>query len=304
MCNNKYIFFLFITIILASCSKGVVKDTFNGTSECGFAASVLNVEISADDENVIAVPVYRGTLDASAVQNLKFYYDTTGTGSLADSLWKEYDPSGLFSLSSKRVIFAEDSFTAYAVISFSDINLVLPSKKYVMRLKMTDRDDYKITTTTLSVSRKLTFEKYGDCSYMDWCMFEKAYNTTIYKAKEADIYRVMDPYTEGLIAEEYAVAGLMKNPPAYVQFTVGKDGMIKYEPFYTGMLVPVSETKNCEAYAYYPSDYVWGKDFSKYDKENRQISEKEFHLYPVYCLPDYQHGFLNDGAYLLEIKVL
>ena len=41
--------------------------------------------------------------------------------------------------------------------------------------------------------------------------------TDIYKAAEADIYRVMDPYTKGLIAEEYAANGFMDTPPAYVE---------------------------------------------------------------------------------------
>ena len=57
------------------------------------------------------------------------------------------------------------------------------------------------------------------------------------------------------------------------------------------------------AYAYYPSEYQWGKDFSQYASENRRISEKELQLYPVYCLPDFQYGFLNDGAYRLTVTL-
>ena len=55
------------------------------------------------------------------------------------------------------------------------------------------------------------------------------------------------------------------------------------------------------AWAYYPGEYQWGKDFSSFNSRNRQLSEKVFQLYPVYCLPDFQYGFLNEGAYPLTI---
>ena len=72
-----------------------------------------------------------------------------------------------------------------------------------------------------------------------------------------------------------------------------------YSPFKTGMLV----NGLYMAYAYYPGEYQWGKDFSDFNKENKKISDTEFQLYPVYCLPDYQYGFLNEGAYKLTITM-
>ncbi|MFR0773746.1 MAG: hypothetical protein ACLSH3_08095 [Alistipes finegoldii] len=73
----------------------------------------------------------------------------------------------------------------------------------------------------------------------------------------------------------------MGTPSAYVQFAVDAKGQITYEPFCTGMMVNAKYT----AYAYYPGEYIWGKDFSDYNKENKKLSDKVLQLYPVYCLP-------------------
>ena len=109
----------------------------------------------------------------------------------------------------------------------------------------------------------------------------------------------MDPYTEGLVKEDRAENGWMGTPSAYVQFAVDANGQITYEPFCTGMMVNAKYT----AYAYYPGEYIWGKDFSDYNKENKKLSDKVLQLYPVYCLPEYQYGFLNDGAYPLTVTL-
>lgn len=110
----------------------------------------------------------------------------------------------------------------------------------------------------------------------------------------------MEPYTTGLIAEEYADAGWLGSPDPYIQFSVDEDESISFEPFNTGMLV----NGKYAAYCYYPSEYLWGKDFSDYDKENIRISEKEFQLCAVYCLPSFQYGFLNEGVYKINIKII
>ena len=114
----------------------------------------------------------------------------------------------------------------------------------------------------MSVSRQLTFDYLGKCDYRDACVFDGTYKADIYRAQEAEIYRVMDPYTEGLIKEEYAENGWMGTPAPYVQFAVDANGQITYEPFCTGMMVNAKYT----AYAYYPGEYIWGKDFSEYNK--------------------------------------
>ena len=138
------------------------------------------------------------------------------------------------------------------------------------------------------------------------CMQEVIYDSYNYfKEKFSDYVAYgfagpeMDPYTEGLIKEEYAENGWMGTPAPYVQFAVDANGQITYEPFCTGMMVNAKYT----AYAYYPGEYIWGKDFSEYNKENKKLSDKVLQLYPVYCLPEYQYGFLNDGAYPLTVTL-
>ena len=234
---------------------------------------------------------------------ITFEYDTADTGS-SDPVWESADPAAIFSLTTQKVIFPDGAYSAYARIRYTDIDALDPVGKYRIRLTIksaltpSGRDEVIITA-----GRKLTFELMGKCLWHDTCLFEDAYETEIYKAREGYIYRVMDPYTEGLIAEEYADAGLMQSPPEYVQFVCDKDGFIKFDPFKTGMIVPTPAGTYCMAYAYYPGDYQWGKDFSHLNTDNRKISDTEFQLFPVYCLPDYQYGFLNEGAYKLTITL-
>lgn len=284
--------------VLSGCSGDVLKTAYSGDSGFAFASSVLNVEVSDADGNQIYVPVYRGSETFDTVE-IDFEYDISESGS-SDPEWADADPDGIFSLISRKIIFAEGSNTAYALVRFKDINSLGTTEKYRIRLSLkNDVSPSGRDRVVMSVNRKLTFDLVGECDYFDACIFEKSYKAEIYVAREAEIYRVADPYTEGLIAEEYAANGWMGTPSEYVQFTVDGDGYITYEPFCTGLLV---EGKY-NAYAYYPSTYMWGKDFSEFDSQNKKLSDKVLQLYPVYCLPDFQYGFLNDGAYPVTITL-
>lgn len=302
MIMKKFSIYLLGLLAVVACNKGTIAAIYDGPAGCSFACNVSNVEVSSDDDNMIKIPVLRGDF-STRIQDVSFLYDTSGTGTLPDSLWVEKDPSGVFTLSTTRVIFADGAYTTNAIISVSNLDALKPSKKYRMKLILKgDIQEFHNDYTVVTATRKLNFEKYGDCSYFDECLFYNAYDTEIYKAKEGEIYRVMDPYTEGLIKEEYAALGFMGNPPAYVEFYVEENNMIKYEPFCTGMLAPTPKG-NFDAYAYYPGDYKWGKDFSEYNVENVKKSAKEFQLYPVYCCPKFQYGYLDEGAYPITITV-
>ena len=282
----------------SGCSDDVQKTTYSGSSGFGFAASVLNVEVGSANANQILVPIYRGSEDAQ-VAELKFEYDISKAGA-SEPYWSDADPAGIFSLTTQRVIFADGAKVAYAQVRFTNLDLLGITTKYKMRLTIKDSlSPSKRSQVTMSVSRQLTFDYLGKCDYRDACVFDGTYKADIYRAQEAEIYRVMDPYTEGLIKEEYAENGWMGTPAPYVQFAVDANGQITYEPFCTGMMVNAKYT----AYAYYPGEYIWGKDFSEYNKENKKLSDKVLQLYPVYCLPEYQYGFLNDGAYPLTVTL-
>lgn len=292
---------------VASCDKDHVGPLYTPGSEpegsCGFASTVLNVEVSAEDEGIITIPIYRnGT--AMMQQKVQFQYDTTATGSVADSLWCDTDPNGVFTLATKNVIFAPKALSANVMLSFSDLSKVRPGSKYIMRLKLVGQENsLQKQQITITVKRKLTFEKFADCTYKDDCMFEYAYDCELFKATDSEVYRVMKPYTEGLAAEEYTAAGLSMNPPDYMEFMVEENDRITFDPFYTGMLVPVPGGKTCGAYCYYPGEYKWGKDFSEYNKDCKRLSDKVFQIYAVYCLPDFQYGFLDQGAFKITITI-
>lgn len=302
---NRFFSFLAVLIAVVSCNRDQIAAIYDGESGFSFAAGVLNVEVSASDEGKVMVPVFRGSNSMNAAE-ISFRFDASDDNS-SSPVWVAEDPEGNFSLVSKRAVFADNSFSSNVQVRFKDVESLNPGRKYRMKLFINrDASPSGRDSVIVTVSRKLTFVKYGDAEYMDYCIFDNAYPVEIFKAQEAAIFRVMDPYSEGLVAEEYASEGLVQAPPSYVQFKVQPDGSIYYEPFSTGMIVPAPNAAGmCMAWVYHPSDYLlsWGHDFSIFIPDNKQLSEKEFQLVGVYCLPGFSYGFLNEGAYKISIKV-
>ncbi len=313
MCNSVFhrwgrlLSGLLLLLCLSACDKANRGPLFTASGpaaeSCGFASSVLRVSVSGEDEGFIRVPVYRNGTGLKSLK-LGIAFDPAGTGSSPDEDWVDTDPNGVFSLTTKNLIFSGDNLISYALVSFTDIAKVHPGRKYVMRLELEGQEkSLQYQRITLTVRRKLTFVKYADCLFSDTCLFEESYECELFKAEEAEVYRLMDPYTEGLEKEGYTENGLTRNPPDYIEFMVDGTGLITYDPFYTGMLVPTPSGALAGAYGYWPGDYIWGKDFSSYNSLNRRVSDKQFVLWPVYCLPDFNHGFLNDGVYQMTITL-
>ena len=293
--KKLFCFLIAVFSLAASCSQENPGACYEGEDGFAFGAPVLNVEVRSEDGGLLLVPVYRsGFSVTSAAVTCSF---ETGEG-LADA-------SAHFRLMTPNVLFADGKYESAVQIRVVNPDQLSSDRKYRFILTITDPvSPAGHASVTVTAQRKLTFERLGRCTFFDRCLFDNAYETDLYKALEADIFRVMDPYTEGLIAEEYAASGFMDTPPEYLEFKVEADGRITFAPFFTGMTVyDPSRTAKHMAWGYYPSQYTWGRDFSDFDKENRRLSEKEFQLCPVYCLPTYYHGFLNDGAYLLTITL-
>lgn len=290
--------------VAASCTDKNIGPVYEGEGGFGFASQVLNVEAAPEDGNMIKVPVHRSGGDVNMAE-IGFEYDVSGNLS-GEPEWVAADPSSMFSLTTARVIFPDGINTSYAQIRYTDISALSPTGKYRMRLTikggLTPSGRKSVIVT---VGRRLTFELVGKCDFHDSCIFLETYETEIYKAKEADIYRVMDPYSEGFVAEEYVADGLVQGPPDYIQFLCDDAGNITYEPFKTGMLVPVGNEGCFMTYGYYPTDYLttWGADFSQYAKENRKLSDTVFQLCPIYCLPDFRHGYLDPGYFYMTITL-
>lgn len=282
-----------------SCAKDNKGAVYEGESGFAFASMVLYAEVSQDDRGTLEIPIYRGHGGTAEQALISFKYDTAPQDA-PDPVWEDTDPDGVFSLVSSKVTFSPSSCSALVRLRFGDTGKLKTSEKYRMRLDIIDGvSPSGRSTVTVTVSKKLVFEKYGDCTYFDECIFERAYTTEIYKAQGEEIYRVMDPYREGLIAEEYAASGWMGSTPDYVEFHC-TGNHITFKEFPTGMLFNAKHM----AYAYFPSDYKWGRDFSKYDSQNLKLDDKHFQLYAVYCLPSFQYGYMNDGIYKIDIIVL
>jgi len=285
-------------LCVVSCDRDNVGAVYEGESGFAFASSVLYAEVSGEDGGVLEVPIYRGADGQAAQAKISFQYDAASSDS-SDPQWEDADPAGIFTLSTSKVTFAENSCEAKVRIRFGDSAKLRTSTKYRMRLLIDDGvSPSQRSSVIVTVTKKLVFQKYGDCTYYDECIFEDAYETEIYKAEGEEIYRVMDPYHEGLVVEEYAAEGWMGDTPDYIEFTC-EGNHIVFKEFPTGMLF----NKKHMAYAYYPSDYQWGRDFSKYDALNLKLDDKHFQLYAVYCLPSFQYGYMNDGAYMIDINV-
>lgn len=301
MCSNRLIgIFAAVAALLCavSCDTEQIGALYDGPAGFSFASGVMNVEVSAEDQGMILIPVYRGGFDVNGAA-IGFSYDVSEPDA-DEPVWVDADPDGLFSLTSKNVIFADGLNTAYAQIRLADLNRMGVTDKYRMRLTIKEGiSPSEKGEIVVTVSRKLTFRKFGDCSYFDHMIFENPYRVEIFKADEGEIYRVMDPYKEGLVAEDFAAQGWMGATPEYVQFICDDQGHITFEEFQVGMLLEATHM----TWAYYPSDYKWGKDFSEYDAKNLKLSDKHFQLYAVYCLPTFKYGFLNEGASLIDILV-
>ena len=297
-----------LLLFATSCSQDVEGPKYNGKDGFAFAATVLNVETGTEDDGKVLVPVYRGNSTDNMAQigfeiEVNETVDTVINGeetTYTKQVWADADPDGVFSLTTPRVIFADGAKVAYAQIRYTDIEALGLTAKYKIRLTIKDGlSPSKKGQTTVSVSRKLTFDLLGKCKYFDICLFYDTYEADIYRAREAEIYRIMDPYSEGLLKEDFITEGWGGTPDPYVQFSCDANGQITYEPFCTGMLLQAKHP----VYGYWPGEYKWGKDFSEFNKENKKISDKEFQLYPVYCAPSFQYGYINDGAYPIKITL-
>gem|GEM_PF-559003 len=317
---KKIALFWVVATALIACNQDVMGPLYSGADGSGndgfaFAASVLNLETGTEDRNTIRVPIYRGKTSTSIVNlTLDFETQVPKDSLIGDSVqtvmvdsWVEKDPQGIFSLATQRVVFTDDANVAYAQITYPDIEELSLTEKYKMRLRIKEgASPSKRDKTIITLSRRLTFDPMGECTYIDSCLFENSYKAPIYKAREAEVYRIMDPYTKGLLEEEYAEAGLMTSPGKYVQITVNADNSINFEPINTGMLVPANyggKVQEHLIWGYHPTAYMEAKpdsstDFSRYASLNRKLSDKTLLLYPVYCMPTLYYGFVSFGPYV------
>ena len=121
MCNSVFhrwgrlLSGLLLLLCLSACDKANRGPLFSAVGpaaeSCGFASSVLRVSVSSEDEGIIRIPVYRNGI---GLKNLKLNiaFDPAGTGSSPDEDWVDTDPGGVFSLTTRNLIFSGDNLVA------------------------------------------------------------------------------------------------------------------------------------------------------------------------------------------------
>lgn len=186
--NKLNICAAFLAICLAaftSCSTDAEGTLYNGEgAELAFASTQMNVQLAAEDNGVIKVPVYRG--------------NANGDLSAAIAMDNETIEEGLFTLAAPAASFKNGENVAYVEISFSLAELGA-TDKYEIGLTLTDEKSLSPTALgaiTVTAQRKLTWENYGVGVYTSE-LFGDSWDQPIEKAKEGNIYRLPDCITEG-----------------------------------------------------------------------------------------------------------
>ena len=181
---KKYAAILLCLAAFTSCDTDAegTKYGVNGV-EVAFASTQMNVEVGAEDNGIIRVPVYRGNTDAEA--------------SVGISMDEATVEEGVFTLKSSNIAFAKGEAVGYAELVFGSIDDLSATGKYEIVLTIDDKDALspsKSGEITVTAQRKLTWEDYGTGIYTSE-LFGQAWEQPILKAKEGNIYKLPDGQT-------------------------------------------------------------------------------------------------------------
>lgn len=264
--------------MLSGCDKQVLGTVLDQAAGFSFAAPVLNMETDPSDDNILRIPLYR-TASAEEMATIRCeFYDPASDSFVA------VDPEGRFRLATTRVVFIDDARTGYAQVSYSSLDDFGMTDKYSFRLSI----DSPVTpggyaTTMVTVNRRLTFDSIGIGTFYDEFLFYNTYDVEILKAREAAIYRVMHPFDEGLVAEDYVKNGWYTTPSEYIQIEIKPSGEIRFDEFANGMYFQQKYT----VYGINPPERKehLEKDCSAFS--NSWINNKTLSLYPFYYIKGY-----------------
>lgn len=185
MKNNKLmnmaVGMLIALAALTSCSKdaeGVIY-TPDTIANYSFASTQMNVELSADDQGVIKVPLYRGNTNGDATVNITAEMDE--------------ETASIFKPASANIQFKDGESVAYAELNFGSIDRLGATNKYTVTLLIDEANLSPSGEGSLKIQaqRRLTWEDYGVGIYTSE-LFEQAWEQPIEKAKEGNIFRLPD----------------------------------------------------------------------------------------------------------------
>lgn len=130
--------------------------------------------------------------------------------------------------------FAAGSKETTVTVTFSASDIEV-GKSYEVILLLGDDDNislYGMKEYTFSMMIDPYVDIEGEGTFNDWFLFAETYKVKIRRhSKNPNAYRVMEPWTEGLIAEGLADAGLgVANPAPYFDFVVDPaTGLVTYD---------------------------------------------------------------------------
>lgn len=181
---KKYIFNICMCLaacltVLTSCDTDAEGTLYRASgAEFAFPSTLMTVELTADDNGVIKVPVYRGNVNSDAVAHL----------SLDEATVEE----GVFTLANSTVTFEEGATVAYAELVFGDLANLDPAGQYSIDITLDEEENLspdQQDVITVKASRKLTWTYYGEGVYTSE-FFDDSWDQTIEKAEEGNIYRL------------------------------------------------------------------------------------------------------------------
>lgn len=149
-----------------------------------FASTQMNMELSADNQGVIKVPLYRGRTDKDAT--------------IAITAQMDEATQAIFTLASSSISFKSGENIAYAELNFGSIDKLGATNKYVINLSIPEENASPSAESSIKVQaqRMLTWESYGTGIYTSQ-LFGQSWEQPIEKAKEGNIYRLKDCIYEG-----------------------------------------------------------------------------------------------------------
>lgn len=170
--------------------------------------------------------------------------------------------SGVFTVGELKFEDGEKESSIDVDFSKADVG-----EKYSCTIRITDplyASVYGTASTSISFSfTRVKWNSLGKADFHDSWMFENHYQVELQQRDDKkNMFRLVDPYSEGLEAEEYPVN---RGPSAYLNFriinpgekfydvTVNEKDLVYFEPVYTGYY---STDYSSEVVAYHPLDFV------------------------------------------------
>ena len=177
------------------------------------------------------------------------------------------------------ITFEAGKASAEYVIRFNDLII---GESYTATIALPDSLTSVSGNTSCAVSISLNYNwiSLGTGKFIDDFILGEEYDVEILQAEGFPIYRIMNPYTQGL-ADALAAGDLapekVGKPASYIEISVDEDGLVYYDYFATGYLYSGTDM----VYALHPSEAY--EDPAMW-QHNCEIEEGVFQLAPYYYM--------------------